>query len=164
MKACTAALAIVLAAISLGCGGNDGTATPADTTSRDRTAAETTQAKREPDFPFPEIPAKSPPLKKLVIKDLEVGKGPMARWGDEAIARYIGVYWKTGKAFTEALEPEPLGFKLDQDGPAPGWQKGLHGMRVGGWRELLIPSDLLYNGGDSAYIVTLVRVKPGAAS
>jgi peptidylprolyl isomerase len=164
MKTCAIALVAALAAILLGCGGNEETATSADTAFNDRTPANATQGNGNPDFPLPKIPADSPPLKKLVIKDLKVGKGPLARWGNEAIARYVGVYWKTGKVFTEALEPEPLGFKLELNGPAPGWQKGLHGMRVGGWRELLIPSDLLYDGGDGAYIVTLVRVKPGTAS
>ena len=37
-------------------------------------------------------------------------------------------------------------------------------MRVGGRRELLIPSDLLLGDGDLAYIVELLRVKAGARS
>ena len=164
MKICGAIFVVVLMAVFLGCGGNEKTAISADSGNNGRTATETIWAKREAEFPLPKLPAKRPPLKKLVIKDLKIGKGPMARWGDEAIAHYKGVYWKTGKIFSTVVEPQPLGFKLEQHGSAPGWQKGLHGMRVGGWRELLIPSDLLYNGGDGAYMVTLVRVKPGAAN
>ena len=162
MKTCTSAFVIALAVIFLGCGGNEETATSAVSTSSDRTAAETTQAKGESDFPVPELPAKRPPLEKLVVKDLEVGKGPRARWGDEVIVRYVGVYWKTGEVFSQHWN-STLDFELDGEAFGPGWQKGFVGMRVGGQRELVIPGALLVGPGtDSAYIVTLDKVKPGA--
>jgi peptidylprolyl isomerase len=165
MRACLAFVVVALTALLLGCGSESGTATSADATSSERTAAETTQAPREPDYPLPKLPPNRPPLEKLYIKDLEIGKGPVARWGDEVLTRYVAVYWKTGKIFTVewGRESELFHFDLDPNGPAPGWQRGLHGMRVGGWRELRIPSDLLYDGGDAAYKVTLVRVRPGTA-
>jgi peptidylprolyl isomerase len=163
MKVCSALVVSVLAAGFLGCGGEEGAATSAEGDPRTQTAAETTQAQQDVDFPRPRLPAKRAPLERLVVKDLDLGKGPVARWGDEAIARYVGVYWETGKVFTTAVEPEPLGFELDPNAPAPGWMKGLHGMRVGGWRELRIPSNLLYEGGDGAFVVTLVRIEPGPA-
>lgn len=162
MKSCTAAFVIVLAAIFLGCGGNEETATSAGTTSSDRTAAETTQAQPEPEYPLPELPAQRPPLKRLVVKEIEVGKGPRARWGDEVIVRYVGVFWKTGEVFSQHWN-STLDFKLDGQAFGRGWQKGFVGMRVGGRRELVIPGALLIGPGtDSAYIVTLDKVKPAA--
>jgi peptidylprolyl isomerase len=162
MKACGVIFVIALTAIFLGCGGGSETATSADAGSGDRTAAETTQAQQEPDYPLPKIPPKRPPLEKLVVRELEVGEGPKARWGDEVIVRYVGVYWKTGKLFSQHWN-STLDFKLDGEAYGPGWQKGFVGMRVGGRRELVIPGALLFGGGtDAAYVVTLDKVKPGA--
>jgi peptidylprolyl isomerase len=161
MKICSAILAVALMAILLGCGGSE-SATSADVTPSDRSATETTQAKQKPHYPLPELPAKRGPLKKMVIRELEVGKGPVARWGDEVIVRYVGVYWKTGEVFSQHWN-DTLDFKLDGEAYGPGWQKGFVGMRVGGRRELVIPGALLFGGGtDAAYVVTLDRVKPGA--
>jgi peptidylprolyl isomerase len=162
VKVCGVLLTGALGAGLGGCGGDGGTATSADI-SKERPVAETTQARQKPNYPLPKLPSKRGPLKKLYIKDLEIGKGPVARWGDEVLTHYVGVYWKTGKIFTVEKGPERdlHVFKLRRNGAAPGWQRGLYGMRVGGRRELRIPSGLLYDGGDAAYIVTLVRVKPG---
>ena len=162
MKVCSALFVLALAVVFFGCGGSDGTATSADRGNDARAAAETTQAKPKPDYPLPKLPAKRPPLKKLVITDLELGKGPVAHWGDEVIVRYVGVFWKTGEVFSQHWN-STLDFKLDGEAFGPGWQKGFVGMRVGGRRELVIPGDLLAGPGtDAAYIVTLDKVKPGA--
>lgn len=160
MKACTAVFVVALAAIFLGCG-NDEAATSADAVPRDQTPAETKQAQKEPDYPLPDLPAKREPLEKLVVRDLKVGKGSVAGWGDEVIVRYVGVYWKTGKVFSQHWN-DTLDFELDGEAYGPGWQKGFRGMRVGGRRELVIPGALLFGGGtDAAYVVTLDKVKPG---
>jgi len=92
-----------------------------------------------------------------------VGSGPVAHWGDEASVRYVGVYYRTGKTYSQhwGFSWE---FPLDGKSPGPGWQKGIHGMRVGGRRELLIPSDLLFGDGDLAYIVELLGTKGPARS
>jgi peptidylprolyl isomerase len=162
VKACNAIFAIALVVTFLGCGGDGETAISAVSTPSDRVATETTQAQREPEYPLPELPAKRPPLKKLMVRELEVGKGSEARWGDEVIVRYVGVYWKTGKVFSQHWDTT-LDFELDGEEYGSGWQKGFVGMRVGGRRELVIPGALLAGPGtDAAYIVTLDRVKPGA--
>ena len=43
-----------------------------------------------------------------------------------------------------------------------GWETGLKGMRVGGRRELILPSMLAYGTGALIYIVELLAIeKPG---
>jgi peptidylprolyl isomerase len=162
MKICSALVIGVLAIAFVGCGGDEETATSVDGSSRDQTAPGVTQAQQEPDYPLPEIPAKRSSLKKLVIKDLEVGKGPMVRHGDEAIVRYVGVFWKTGKLFSQHWGSTNK-IKLEEYGP--GWEKGLQGMRVGGRREFWVPGALVFDGGtDAAYVVSLVGIEPGGTS
>jgi FKBP-type peptidyl-prolyl cis-trans isomerase len=185
MKTCSALIIFALAAGLLGCG-SDGAGTSAKTGSEDRTVAEAPQdrtdpeiaaARREADriapedprarldtgYPRPFLPSKRVPIEKLVIKDLEVGKGPVARWGDEATVRYVGVYWKTGGVFSQHWD-NPYDFELDGEWFGPGWQRGIHGMRVGGLRELRIPAAMVFGKTDAAYIVSLRAVKPGARS
>jgi len=155
-------LVSVLVIAFAGCGDSSDVASSAEK-GPGETAASTTATRQDPPHPVPRVPPQQKPLKKLVVKDLVVGKGPVARWGDEASVRYVGVYYKTGKSYSQhwGFSWE---FPLDGKSPGPGWQKGIHGMRVGGRRELLIPSDLLFGDGDLAYIVELLRVKAGPRS
>ncbi|HEU4738350.1 MAG TPA: FKBP-type peptidyl-prolyl cis-trans isomerase [Solirubrobacterales bacterium] len=161
MRVCGLVLAFALTVVLLGCGGNGEADTSVDTGPGDRTVTETVQAKK-PEYPAPKIPAKRGPLEKLVVRDLEVGTGPVARWGDVAVVRYVGVYWQTKLVLSEHWA-STLTFKLDGKKFGPGWQKGIEGMRVGGRREILIPGPLLFEGGeDAAYVVGLDKVKPGS--
>jgi FKBP-type peptidyl-prolyl cis-trans isomerase len=153
-----ALVALALTVGLLGCGGGDGTATSADSGPKDRTAAETTQEKKKPAYPVPGVPPQKRSLEKLVVKNLEVGKGETADWGDVAIVRYVGVYYKTGKIYSQHWGYR-YDFKLDGETVGPGWQKGIHGMKVGGRRELLIPSEQIYGDGDLAYVVLLEDVR-----
>jgi FKBP-type peptidyl-prolyl cis-trans isomerase len=159
MRAYGAFLLVAFTMLLLGCGGEERSATSADATSADRGAGEAGVAQQEVDYPLPRLPEKRGPLKKLVIKDLKVGKGPMVRPGDEVVVRYVGVFWETGKLFSQVWN-SPNRIELEQYGP--GWEKGLRGMRVGGRREFWIPGALIFDGGtDAAYVVSLVGIKAG---
>jgi len=162
MKIGAPLLIFVLAIAFAGCGDGNGTASSAEKGSGETTAS-TAATQQRPSHPVPRVPPQKKPLKKLVVKDLKVGKGPVAGWGDEVSVRYVGVYYRTGKIYSQhwGFSWE---FPLDGKTPGPGWQKGIHGMRVGGRRELLIPSDLLFGDGDLAYIVELVRTGEPARS
>jgi FKBP-type peptidyl-prolyl cis-trans isomerase len=160
MKVYSAFIALALMAISFGCGGDGGTATSAEDSSEDRPVAKSTQAQEEPDYPVPKIPSKRGPLKKLVVKDVEVGMGPVARWGDEVAVRYVGLYYQTGEPYSQHWG-FTLEFKLNGKAYGTGWQKAIQGMRVGGRREALIPGRQFFEGEDMAYVITLVWVKPG---
>jgi peptidylprolyl isomerase len=86
-----------------------------------------------------------PPPKKLEIKDLEEGKGPAAKAGDEVTVHYVGVNYKSGKQIDASWDRgEPFTFKLGEGAVIPGWDKGVAGMKVGGRRELIIPPQLGY--------------------
>ena len=76
--------------------------------------------------------------------DLKKGTGAVAKKGDSVKVHYTG--WLTdGKKFDSSLDRgEPFGFKLGQGMVIPGWDEGVAGMKVGGKRQLRIPSALGY--------------------
>jgi peptidylprolyl isomerase len=154
MRICGAILALTLL-FCVGCGGSGETTEPGA-----QNSAETVSSEQGPRYPVPAAAPQKEALKRLVAKDLEVGDGPVARWGDEAIVRYVGVYLENGKIYSQHWNFS-MNFKLDGEMVGPGWQKGIEGMRVGGRRELLIPSDQLFGDGDLAYVVELLGVEPG---
>jgi peptidylprolyl isomerase len=96
--------------------------------------------------PF-EIPVGPAPT-VLETEDLVVGSGAEAVAGGEVTINYIGVSCSTGKIFDSSYQRgEPATFALD--GLIQGWQEGIPGMKVGGQRLLIIPSDLGYGPGGS---------------
>ncbi len=89
---------------------------------------------------------------KLVIKDIKVGTGPVAKPGMEVLVQYTGWLYdehasdKRGREFdsTSKRNDTPFRFTLGTGQVIKGWDQGVVGMRVGGVRELLIPADLAY--------------------
>ena len=117
----------------------------------------TQREKPEIDFPDGE-----PPL-ELVIVDEIVGDGPEAEVGHTVVAHYVGVAFSTGEEFDSSWSRgDPLAFPLGKGRVIKGWDQGLVGMRVGGRRKLVIPSDLAYGkqgaGGAIAPGETLIFV------
>ncbi len=80
----------------------------------------------------------------LQYDDLRVGDGAVARFGADVVVHYTG--WLTdGTKFDSSRDRnEPFGFALGQGNVIAGWEEGVAGMRVGGQRKLVIPSDLGY--------------------
>ncbi|HEX6455699.1 MAG TPA: FKBP-type peptidyl-prolyl cis-trans isomerase [Solirubrobacterales bacterium] len=154
--------------ILIGCGGSSGT-TDAKTSAKAEatTTTTTTASETESGYPVPQAPPHKGPLKKLVVKDIKVGSGPVAHWGDEVAVRYVGLNYETAKVYVRHWKGlEPLFFELDHESFGGGWQKGIEGMRVGGRRELQIPKHLLFEDEDVAYVVDLlwVSTKPSKKS
>jgi peptidylprolyl isomerase len=82
---------------------------------------------------------------KLVSKDLITGTGKEAKAGDTVTVNYVGVLYKGGKEFDASWKrKEPFQFKLGEGQVIKGWDQGVAGMKVGGRRELIIPSELAY--------------------
>jgi FKBP-type peptidyl-prolyl cis-trans isomerase FkpA len=93
----------------------------------------------------PATPKPLPPgPDKLEIKDEAVGTGREAKTGDEVRVHYTGTLMD-GKKFDSSRDRnEPFKFKLGQGQVIKGWDQGVVGMKVGGKRQLTIPSDLGY--------------------
>jgi peptidylprolyl isomerase len=105
-------------------------------------------------------PSDLPPPKKVLIRDLEVGKGPVARKGDWVAVYYFGVSYRTGeREYFRWAPSEPWEMTLYA---TAAWEKSIVGMRAGGRREMIIPSHLAFNSGAMEYIVDLVAVKPAS--
>jgi peptidylprolyl isomerase len=95
-------------------------------------------------------PPSGPPPTKLEKKDLIVGSGKEAKAGDTVTVNYVGVLYKGGKEFDASWKrKEPFQFKLGQGQVIKGWDEGVAGMKVGGRRELVIPSELAYGKSGS---------------
>ena len=91
------------------------------------------------------VPPSGPAPSKLVVKDLIKGTGPAAAATSTVTVNYVGVLYKGGKEFDSSWKrSQTFPFRLGQGSVIPGWDKGLVGMKVGGRRELIIPSDLAY--------------------
>lgn len=161
MRGISAAAAIVLTLAFLGCGGSRSGST-SEATAHEQRATTTTPAKEETK-PGPHIvPPKGPPPKKLVVKELKVGSGPVARRGDRVAIKYVAFDYETGEEPYWRWGPSApaLPMRLGADQYSQGLDEGVQGMRVGGHRELIIPSRLAFDEGAIVYVVELVRLKP----
>jgi len=96
---------------------------------------------------------KGPAPKQLVVKDLITGTGAVAKKSSNLTVNYVGVLYKGGKEFDSSWKrSQTFPFVLGQGSVIPGWDQGLVGMKVGGRRELIIPSSLAYGPSGSGGI------------
>jgi len=83
----------------------------------------------------------------LKIKDLEVGEGQEAKSGMMVEVNYSGWLFEDnqrGKFFDSTSAGNTFQFGLGAGQVIAGWDEGVAGMKVGGKRELIIPSALGY--------------------
>jgi peptidylprolyl isomerase len=125
------------------------------------------------------IPKNTTAPTKLETKTLIQGTGATVAKGQDVVAQYTGVNWRTGKVFDSSWSRSlPYSFKI---GASPsqvikGWDLGLVGQKVGS-RVLLVipPSDAYGSAGQSqagikgtddlVFVVDIVgAVTPGATS
>jgi peptidylprolyl isomerase len=143
-----------LALVVAGCGSSDDSSnssesTAASTESSEKSPAESGESAEkssggEKTKPKVTVPS-GPPPKKLEIKEIENGTGPTAKAGDEVTVQYVGVGYDSKEEFDSSWSRnEPFSFALGAGQVIPGWDKGVAGMKVGGRRELIIPSNLAY--------------------
>ena len=77
----------------------------------------------------------------LQIVDLSVGEGEEAKPGHTVLVHYVGVAFSNGKEFDSSWNRNaPFDFRLGAGEVIQGWDLGVAGMRVGGRRQLTIPS------------------------
>lgn len=94
--------------------------------------------------------------KELATEDIVVGEGEVVDGNTKLALYYVG--WNpNGKVFDQSIEngklkaPLAVANGLTQAGLIEGWKEGLIGMKIGGVRELTIPSAKAYGsqGGGS---------------
>ena len=87
----------------------------------------------------------------LQVSDVKIGAGTEAVAGKQVTVHYTGWLYdgkaadKHGKKFDSSRDRgEPFSFKLGGRQVISGWDQGVAGMKVGGSRTLVIPSELGY--------------------
>lgn len=127
----------------------------------------------------PAPPPASPENKvaTLTMNDVVVGTGAEAQPGAKVTVHYAGWLYdhtrpeQKGTEFDSSRKHgEPFAFALGQRQVIPGWDQGVTGMKVGGKRRLVIPSDLAYGeqgaggvippGATLVFDVELIDVQP----
>ena len=126
---------------------------------------------------IPPVPVIAEPAQDQLIKiDTMVGKGAEATVGSTVYMHYTGWLYKPmgvkqhGKKFDSSYDRgQPLDFVLGTGRVIKGWDQGIVGMKVGGKRTLIIPTNLAYGargaapdirpGADLIFDVELVNVK-----
>jgi FKBP-type peptidyl-prolyl cis-trans isomerase FkpA len=81
------------------------------------------------------------PLEKT---DLIVGTGAEAVTGKRVSVHYVGTLTNGSKFDSSRDRDEPFDFVLGRGQVIKGWDEGVVGMRIGGKRKLVIPSDMGY--------------------
>ena len=80
----------------------------------------------------------------LIIEEISEGTGRMAETGNTISVNYEG-FLTDGSKFDSSLERGvPFEFILGTGSVIEGWDKGISGMKEGGVRKLVIPSNLAY--------------------
>ena len=88
-------------------------------------------------------------VEQLEIIDIEEGKGDTVPEGAKITAHYTGALCKNGIIFQSSHDfGDAITFGLDQ--VIEGWTKGVPGMKVGGWRRLIIPAEQAYGASSPA--------------
>jgi peptidylprolyl isomerase len=89
----------------------------------------------------------------LQYQEVAPGSGAAAKPGQIAVVHYTG--WLTdGTKFDSSRDRgEPFSFPIGVGQVIPGWDEGVAGMKAGGRRRLVIPSDLAYGPEGSPPVI-----------
>jgi FKBP-type peptidyl-prolyl cis-trans isomerase len=127
---------LILVALAAGCGAPASRYTP-EQAARARTTIETVQ-----------------------IREVAQGNGNPAEPGRRLVVHYSGWLYDSaapdhrGQAFDSSRTAgQPYDFVLGAAQVIPGWERGIAGMKVGGSRELTIPSRLAYGTAGSPPVI-----------
>jgi hypothetical protein len=92
-------------------------------------------------------PAQAPPPCGLVVREVVVGDGAEVAAGSEVRAKYVGAFYDSGEEFDSSWRVSPdqtLPFEVGAGNLIAGFDQGVLGMREGGRREVVVPSELGY--------------------
>jgi len=120
-------------------------------------------ASAQQESPSPtEIATPSEPVvaPQVTITDVKIGTGAEAAEGDKISVHYTGWLYDAkakkmhGKKFDSSRDrAKPITFTLGEHRVIAGWEQGLTGMKVGGKRTLIIPSELAYGERGAAGLI-----------
>jgi FKBP-type peptidyl-prolyl cis-trans isomerase FkpA len=88
----------------------------------------------------------------LQIQDTVVGTGDEAITGKNVTVHYTGTF-EDGRSFDSSVGRGPFSFKLGAGQVIKGWDQGVAGMKVGGKRKLVIPSELGYGSRGAGDVI-----------
>lgn len=110
---------------------------------------------------------------QLQTIDLKEGSGAVVQAGDTIRVHYKGTIAQTGEKFDSSYDRGmPITFSLE--GVIQGWQQGIPGMKEGGKRRLIVPSELAYGAtgssdgsiapnSDLVFEVEVISIQPAEA-
>ena len=101
--------------------------------------------------PSPTVAASTAPG-KLESTDEVVGTGAEAVAGKKVSVHYVGTLTNGTKFDSSRDRNQPFEFTLGAGEVIKGWDQGVAGMKVGGKRKLVIPSDLGYGAQENGKI------------
>ncbi|HKB50132.1 MAG TPA: FKBP-type peptidyl-prolyl cis-trans isomerase [Solirubrobacterales bacterium] len=99
-----------------------------------------------------------PPPKEMIVRDLKKGRGTLLKVGHSFTVNYVNLSYKTGKRLEDRWRGEPFTWVFGPGKVVKSWVTGLKGMKVGGRRELIVPSSLANGNGALVYVIELLKV------
>lgn len=137
-------LLLLFSLVVAACGDNTPTNTALPAVQPTARTAATTAASGAASGVPPVTGASTKTASGLEIIDVKVGDGPEAKVGQQVTVHYTG-YLTDGKKFDSSVDRgQPFPFTLGTGQVIKGWDEGVAGMKVGGKRRLIIPSQLAY--------------------
>lgn len=107
-------------------------------------------------------------LQKLIIDDVLIGNGTAVESGNTVTVNYIGTL-QNGEEFDNSFKRgTPFTFTIGDGKVIKGWEEGIVGMKLGGKRILVIPSDMGYGakgygpipkGATLVFAIDLIEIK-----
>ena len=107
-------------------------------------------------------------LKSVIIDDVVIGDGEIVKSGDTIAVHYVGRL-QNGQEFDNSnTRGVPFVFEVGAGRVIQGWDEGVLGMKVGGQRVLIIPSEMAYGdkgagpippGATLVFIIELLEIK-----
>ncbi|MDD2823421.1 MAG: FKBP-type peptidyl-prolyl cis-trans isomerase [Candidatus Daviesbacteria bacterium] len=90
---------------------------------------------------------------KLIVEDIEVGKGEEVKGGDYISIHYLGTL-ENGTKFDSSYDRgDPFKTRIGVGQVIEGWDMGVIGMKKGGKRKLTIPSSLAYGESGAGGVI-----------
>ncbi len=88
----------------------------------------------------------------LYYRDIEVGTGMLVKGRMDVRVHYTGWLTNGVKFDSNTGDDQPLVVPIGRGQAIKGWDEGIQGMRAGGRRQLVIPSELGYGSSHSGTI------------